>query len=39
VEQLSENIAALDLSLSEEQMQQLSTAGNPKIERAWLQPS
>jgi len=39
VEQLSENIAAVDLSLSDEQMQRLSAAGNPKIERAWLQPS
>jgi aryl-alcohol dehydrogenase-like predicted oxidoreductase len=39
VEQLADNIAALDLSLSDEQLHRLSTAGNPDIKRAWLQPS
>ena len=39
VEQLAGNIAALNLSLSDEQMLRLSTAGNPDIKRAWLQPS
>jgi len=39
VEQLAENISALDLVLSDEQMERLDTAGNPDIKRAWLQPS
>ena len=39
VEQLSENIAALGLVLSEEQMNRLDTAGNPDVKRAWLQPT
>ena len=39
VEQLTENMAALDLTLSGEQMSDLDTAGNPIIEQAWLQPS
>lgn len=39
VEQLVENIAALDLSLSDEHMARLSAAGNPDVRRAWLQPS
>jgi len=39
VEQLAENIAALDLSLTDEQMSRLATAGNPDVKRAWLQPS
>jgi aryl-alcohol dehydrogenase-like predicted oxidoreductase len=38
-EQLAENIAALDLSLGPEQMLRLTTAGNPDVKRAWLQPS
>jgi aryl-alcohol dehydrogenase-like predicted oxidoreductase len=38
-EQLAENIAALELTLSGEQMRRLDTAGDPVIERAWLQPS
>ena len=38
-EQLEENIAALEITLSAEQMQSLDTAGDPVIERAWLQPS
>lgn len=39
VEQLAENIAALGLTLSDEQMKLLNTAGNPDIKRAWLQPT
>jgi aryl-alcohol dehydrogenase-like predicted oxidoreductase len=39
VEQLTENIAALQLKLTDEQMSRLDTAGNPDIKRAWLQPS
>lgn len=39
IEQLKENIAALELTLSSDQMNRLDTAGNPVIERAWLQPS
>jgi aryl-alcohol dehydrogenase-like predicted oxidoreductase len=35
-EQLTENIAALDVTLSDEQMQRLDTAGNPDIKQAWL---
>ncbi len=38
-EQLTENIAALDFSLSSDQMLRLTTAGNPDVKRAWLQPS
>jgi aryl-alcohol dehydrogenase-like predicted oxidoreductase len=38
-EQLAENIAALDLILSDDQMHRLTTAGNPDVKRAWLQPS
>jgi aryl-alcohol dehydrogenase-like predicted oxidoreductase len=38
-EQFEENINALDLRLTPEQMRSLDTAGNPIIERAWLQPS
>jgi aryl-alcohol dehydrogenase-like predicted oxidoreductase len=39
VEQLTENIAALHLKLTDEQMSRLDAAGNPHIKRAWLQPS
>jgi aryl-alcohol dehydrogenase-like predicted oxidoreductase len=39
IDQLKENIAALDLSLSDEQMQTLNTAGDPVIKQAWLQPT
>jgi aryl-alcohol dehydrogenase-like predicted oxidoreductase len=39
VEQLSESISALSLTLSDDQMSRLETAGNPDIKRAWLQPS
>lgn len=38
-EQLRENIQALDVELSDEQMDRLSTAGNPVILQAWLQPT
>ena len=39
IDQLKENIAALDLVLSDEQMQTLNTAGDPVIRQAWLQPT
>ncbi|MGI8961102.1 MAG: aldo/keto reductase [Bryobacteraceae bacterium] len=39
IEQLAENIAALELTLSSDQMHRLDTAGNPVIKQAWLQPS
>ncbi|MFN7996519.1 MAG: aldo/keto reductase [Bryobacteraceae bacterium] len=35
-EQLAENIAALDIQISPEQMDRLNTAGNPDIKQAWL---
>jgi aryl-alcohol dehydrogenase-like predicted oxidoreductase len=35
-EQLAENIAALDISLSEDQLRRLDSAGNPGIKQAWL---
>jgi aryl-alcohol dehydrogenase-like predicted oxidoreductase len=35
-EQLAENMAALDITLTEEQVARLDTAGNPNIEQAWL---
>jgi aryl-alcohol dehydrogenase-like predicted oxidoreductase len=38
-EQLQENIDALNLKLSSEQMSRLSLAGNPVILEAWLQPT
>ncbi|MCU1322251.1 MAG: aldo/keto reductase [Acidobacteriaceae bacterium] len=38
INQLKENITALDLCLSEEQMQKLNTAGDPVIRQAWIQP-
>ena len=38
-EQLQENIDALKLTLSNEQMGRLTTAGNPVILEAWLQPT
>ena len=38
-EQLQENIDALKLKLSNEQMNRLSSAGNPVILEAWLQPT
>ena len=39
IEQLKENIAAADIILSDEQIRSLNRAGDPVIERAWLQPS
>ena len=39
IEQLQENIDALKLRLSDEQMKRLSSAGNPVILEAWLQPT
>jgi aryl-alcohol dehydrogenase-like predicted oxidoreductase len=39
IEQVAENIAALEITLSDEQMQTLDAAGNPVIRRAWLQPT
>jgi aryl-alcohol dehydrogenase-like predicted oxidoreductase len=38
-EQLEENIAALELTLTVDQLRRLDTAGDPIIERAWLKPS
>jgi aryl-alcohol dehydrogenase-like predicted oxidoreductase len=39
IEQLRENIAALDVTLTDDQMRRLDTAGNPVIKQAWLQPT
>lgn len=36
MEQLEENLAALDVTLSPEQMERLNAAGNPDIKQAWL---
>jgi aryl-alcohol dehydrogenase-like predicted oxidoreductase len=38
-EQLAENIGALKLVLSADQMQRLSIAGDPDAKQGWLQPS
>lgn len=35
-EQLLENLGAVDLKLTPEQIRRLDTAGNPRIEQAWL---
>jgi aryl-alcohol dehydrogenase-like predicted oxidoreductase len=35
-EQLRQDMAALELRLTDEQMQRLNTAGNPEIKKAWL---
>ena len=35
-EQCAQNIAALDITLSEEQMRRLDAAGNPDVRKAWL---
>jgi aryl-alcohol dehydrogenase-like predicted oxidoreductase len=35
-EQLLENIAALDISLTEDQIRRLESAGNPDVKQAWL---
>lgn len=34
--QVTENIEALDVTLSEDQIRRLDTAGNPDIKQAWL---
>jgi aryl-alcohol dehydrogenase-like predicted oxidoreductase len=34
--QVAENIAALNVALSEDQIRRLDTAGNPDIKKAWL---
>ena len=39
IEQLRENIAALEIQLTADQLRFLDTAGDPVIERAWLQPT
>jgi aryl-alcohol dehydrogenase-like predicted oxidoreductase len=39
VEQLKENIEALGLKLSDQEMDRLTSAGNPVILEAWLQPT
>ena len=39
VEQIRENIAALDLVLTADQMTRLDAAGNPVVAQAWIQPS
>jgi aryl-alcohol dehydrogenase-like predicted oxidoreductase len=36
IEQLKENLAALDVTLSDDQMTRLTTAGDPEIKQAWL---
>jgi aryl-alcohol dehydrogenase-like predicted oxidoreductase len=39
IEQIRENVAALDVMLTSDQMRRLDEAGNPVIKQAWLQPS
>jgi aryl-alcohol dehydrogenase-like predicted oxidoreductase len=39
IEQLQENIDALKLKLSEDQMKRLTSAGDPVISQAWMQPT
>jgi aryl-alcohol dehydrogenase-like predicted oxidoreductase len=39
VEQFQENIAALGITLSGDQMSRLDTAGNPSLKQGWIQPS
>lgn len=36
LEQLSENIAALNVTLTADQIQRLNTAGDPDVKKAWL---
>ena len=36
VEQLEENLGAVDVQLSDDQMDVLNTAGNPDVKKAWL---
>ncbi len=35
-DQLTENIGGLDITLSDDQMNHLNTAGNPDVKKAWL---
>jgi len=35
-EQIAENLSALEVSLTENQMQLLNSAGNPEVKQAWL---
>lgn len=37
IDQLAENIAALELTLTDDQMNRLNSAGDPQIEQAWIQ--
>jgi aryl-alcohol dehydrogenase-like predicted oxidoreductase len=39
IEQLQENIAALDVTLTSDQITRLDTAGNPSVKQGWIQPS
>jgi aryl-alcohol dehydrogenase-like predicted oxidoreductase len=39
IEQLRENIAALEIVLGDEQMLRLNAAGNPAVKQGWIQPS
>ena len=36
IEQLAENIGGLDITLTDDQMERLDTAGNPDVKKAWL---
>jgi aryl-alcohol dehydrogenase-like predicted oxidoreductase len=38
-DQLQENIAALDVTLSSDQMRRLDAAGNPVVKQGWIQPT
>jgi aryl-alcohol dehydrogenase-like predicted oxidoreductase len=39
IEQLRENIAALDITLSSQQMSRLDAAGNSSVKQGWIQPT
>lgn len=39
IDQLRENIAALAVTLSDEQLRRLNAAGNPVVKQGWIQPS
>jgi aryl-alcohol dehydrogenase-like predicted oxidoreductase len=39
IEQLRENIAALDITLSSDQLSRLDVAGNPGVKQGWIQPT
>jgi aryl-alcohol dehydrogenase-like predicted oxidoreductase len=39
IDQLRENIAALDITLGSDQMRRLDAAGNPVVKQGWIQPS